>query len=289
MDPELGSAYASSAAPSPRRASSRRGARTPRSGRSTPARSVRRPVQPKDELDIGEIDKARRPDHRPAEPVLRPPKHASPHLRRLAGSRKQAQSRGNRAPTALALSSRTPPPSPARVLLRKAQKVVEADAAMFGKRPTIMDVILNARAPVTAYSEDIVMEALERSEAAFPAMHDFDFDDSDGVEQYWAVQAMMWRGHDEDDSEPRPPDWNRYQESAERSTASWPSGAEEDASSQSDAQSSYAYGPPVSPGGLATCNRTPRHGVHEADMSPPALRPSDGCSYPDIVHVDCGS
>ncbi|KAH9927222.1 uncharacterized protein B0H18DRAFT_290343 [Fomitopsis serialis] len=126
--------------------------------------------------------------------MLRPPKHASPHHRRVAGSRTQAQSRGNRATATLVLSRPAPLPSPARVLLRKAQKVVEADAALSGKRPTIMDVILNAKAPVSAYSEDIVMEAVERSEAAFRARHDYAFGDSDGVEQYGPTRPCRGEG-----------------------------------------------------------------------------------------------
>ena len=148
-----------------------------------------------------------------------------------------------------------------------------------------MDVILNSRAPVSQYSEDIVMEALERSEAAFPVKHDYVFDDNDdGVEQYWADQATLWRGMESDDDEPQISDLNnRFQESAERSTASWPSDAEDDASSPSDAQSShYTFGPRASP--EYTTNGTaimiaPQQGSHQADVSSPVLRTSDQYAY----------
>ena len=168
------------------------------------------------------------------------------------------------------------------MLLRKAQQVAEADAALLGRRPSIMDVILNSRAPVSQYSEDIVMEALERSEAAFPVKHDYVFDDNgDGVEQYWADQATLWRGMESDDEVPQVSDLrNRFQESAERSTASWPSDAEDDAS---DVQSSpYTFGPLASPeyttNGTAIL-RAPRHGSPQADVSSSVLRMSDQYAY----------
>ncbi|KZT71441.1 hypothetical protein DAEQUDRAFT_809778 [Daedalea quercina L-15889] len=295
MDPEPSSAYTDSAVPSPRalgRASpALRNTRTPRSERNTPTRSVRRPAAGVTAAE-GEIDNSsRRQSRRPADPKVRPTKRAPPRVQPVGATRKQARSRASRAPNTLTLSSQAPPLSPERVLLRKAQQVVEADAALLGKRPCIMDVILNAKAPVSEYSEDIVMEALERSEAAFPVKHDYAFADDDGVERYWADQAILWRGWDSDsDDEAQPSDLIRFQESAERSTASWPSDAEDDISSQSDAQSSYAYGQPTSPAGTATTLIPPRDRSHKADVASTALRtPNQYYCYPDIISVGCGS
>lgn len=149
-----------------------------------------------------------------------------------------------------------------------------------------MDVILNSRAPVSEYSEDIVMEALERSEVAFPVKHAYAFDDNDdGVEQYWADQATLWRGMQSDDEEPQLSDLNRFQESAERSTASWPSDAEDDGWSPPDAQSShFAYGRLASPGRIADGTailRAPRCGSRQADVSSPLLRTLD--QYADVT------
>ena len=144
-----------------------------------------------------------------------------------------------------------------------------------------MDVILNSRAPVSEYSEDIVMEALERSEAAFPVKHGYVFDDNDdGVEQYWADQATLWRGMESDDDEPQVSDLTRFQESAERSTASWPSDAEEDASPSSDVQSSqYTFGPSERTANGAAVFKVPRHGSRPGDVSSSVVRTSDQYAY----------
>lgn len=259
-----------------------RSARTPRSEQSTPVRSVRRPTASRKATAEAEIDKPRRRTRRPADPKVRPTKQAPLRQKRLAATRK-AQPGSRRTPAAFRHTSPTPPPSPARVLLRNAQQVVEADAAMLGRRPSIMDVILNSRAPVSEYSEDIVMEALERSEAAFPVKRDFVFDvNDDGVEQYWADQATLWRGMESDDEEPQLSDLNRFQESAERSTASWPSDAEDDTSSPSDAQSSHtAFGPLASPARTTSGTailRAPRCGNRPADVSTPLVWTSDQCA-----------
>jgi len=92
-----------------------------------------------------------------------------------------------------------------------------------------MDVILNARPPVTEYSEDILMEALELSQAALPREH-YDFGDEDSLEQYWADQASLWRGAGLDQM--HYPSDKRYQVSAERSTVYWQVGESEDENAQ---------------------------------------------------------
>ncbi|PCH40858.1 hypothetical protein WOLCODRAFT_162603 [Wolfiporia cocos MD-104 SS10] len=213
------------AAPTPRR-SARTGSHRPEEGpRAKRRRLIVSPAKDQQE---------QRPRARQAAPPgVRPGSTVFARHRHSEGRYATPQAGGRH--TARHSAALSPPPSPARALLRQAQAVAELDTDWLGRRPFIMDVILNAKPPVSEYSEDIVMEALERSQAALPRQQ-YQFDDHEGVEQYWADQAVLWRGVAVGRGH-RPLD-KGYRVSAERSTASWPVDAEDDSSrsSQSDAE-----------------------------------------------------
>lgn len=114
--------------------------------------------------------------------------------------------------------SPSPPHSFAKELLRSAQEIAEAKTDWLGRRPFIMDVILDSRLPVSEYSEDIIMEALELSEAAIPGGSDYAFTDGESLDAYWTTQRSLWRGVAVQRTSPTLS--GQYQVSAERSTAS---------------------------------------------------------------------
>ncbi|KAH9948418.1 hypothetical protein B0H21DRAFT_707832 [Amylocystis lapponica] len=134
----------------------------------------------------------------------------------------------NISPLSVSLLAPPPPPTPpARDLLRRAQQTVEVDTDWLGRRPFIMDIILNAMSPAAENSEGVLLEAIGRSQADIPR-RDYVFTDKNSVDQYWTDQAVLWRGIA---VEPAPYlCQNRYPVSAERSTAAWV--ADEDDSQQ---------------------------------------------------------
>ncbi|KAI0082375.1 hypothetical protein K474DRAFT_1671071 [Panus rudis PR-1116 ss-1] len=118
-------------------------------------------------------------------------------------------------------SSRTPhsSSSEAREILRLARETVQDyDLTEQGSKPSLMDVILDARPPVTRYSEDLLFDAIE-----FGKPQPIDgFKTQRDLYDYWAHQEFLWRGLKVEpmDVSPR----KIYHVSAERSTATWDTG-----------------------------------------------------------------
>ncbi|EPQ59157.1 hypothetical protein GLOTRDRAFT_125465 [Gloeophyllum trabeum ATCC 11539] len=115
--------------------------------------------------------------------------------------------------------------SPARLLLSQARETVQRDPGSrpHGRKPFIMDVILDALPPPTEFREDILMEALERSERSglLPSpRRTYAFKDRDSLDAYWADQELIWKDayHGDHLSETS---LTRAKVSAERSTAMW--------------------------------------------------------------------
>ncbi|KAI0940158.1 hypothetical protein AcV5_001339 [Taiwanofungus camphoratus] len=168
--------------------------------------------------------------------------------RHRRGPRAQLRSSDHHSmPSSMALASALPPSSPARELLRRAQQTAEVDTDWLGRRPFVMDVILNAMPPVSEYSEDIVMEALERSQAVFPR-DDYVFDDQESLERYWADHAALWRGVAVQPA--HYPSSKRYQVSAERSTASWTTDTEGNSSQLDDGRYCISAGATLPPSNI---------------------------------------
>ncbi|KAH9850800.1 hypothetical protein C2E23DRAFT_299979 [Lenzites betulinus] len=71
-----------------------------------------------------------------------------------------------RTPPRQARSAPKPPSSPAKDLLRRAQRSVATATDASGRRPFIMDVILGSRPVVSEYSDDVILEAIELSRDA---------------------------------------------------------------------------------------------------------------------------
>ncbi|OBZ77130.1 NADH dehydrogenase [ubiquinone] iron-sulfur protein 8, mitochondrial [Grifola frondosa] len=198
-----------------------------------PPRSTRAPAAKRPRAD--------RPQRQPRKQAVRAPTQIG--KRSACGG---AKSTGSAIPTAVSNSPRhrhkphahlrhtsagpavahPPPLSPAKDLLRRAQQSAEVDTDWLGRRPFVMDLILNARPPVSAYSEDILMEALERSRTPRPR-GEYMFGDPGALDAYWADQAAVWRGVAVDRMDF--PSGIGYEVSAERTTASWAEGAEDGA------------------------------------------------------------
>lgn len=208
---------------------SRRSARARRASTGVPVKRLKRPSIGIPAGIYGEDTHGRTVDAK-----LRPGSPASA-LRRGGGRRAltpRSRGKGKGRRTA----PPQPPPSPARALLTQARRAAARDADVRGRRPFIMDVILNARAPVSEYSEDVLMDALERSQAALPrARRHYAFDGVESVDAYWADQAALWRGVAADQRDGSP--LQRYQVSAERSTAGWEIDGDEDAASSTSGPS----------------------------------------------------
>ncbi|OCH96007.1 hypothetical protein OBBRIDRAFT_830601 [Obba rivulosa] len=145
--------------------------------------------------------------------------HAQPQRTGTDGGAPPANDTANE-PAAIASGSLPlSSPSPARDLLKRAQQGAEADAASSGRRPFIMDIILDSRPPVSAYSEDVLMDAIERSHAfARGREREYVFTDRYSLDSYWADQAALWRGVA--DEAMNYPSAKRFRTSAERSTVS---------------------------------------------------------------------
>ncbi|KAI0832645.1 hypothetical protein BC628DRAFT_336022 [Trametes gibbosa] len=71
-----------------------------------------------------------------------------------------------RTPPRHARSAPKPPSSPAKDLLRRAQRSAASATDASGRRPFIMDVILGSRPAVSHYSDDVILEAIELSRDA---------------------------------------------------------------------------------------------------------------------------
>ncbi|GBE79906.1 hypothetical protein BKA93DRAFT_196729 [Sparassis latifolia] len=156
--------------------------------------------------------------------------HAPPHPE----TRNHLPAPGSAPPLSLSM----PPPSPMRELIRRGGQVVAGDTGS-GQRPFIMDVILNARPPVSEYTEDASLEARHRKEVQTRvSQHHYVFRDKDSLERYWADQALLCRSIAA--QPPHYPPENKFQLSAERSTASWDEDGNEDphTEAESDVRSS---------------------------------------------------
>lgn len=176
----------------------------------------------------------------PARGRHRPGMSHIPRHRRGGGAKTQPRHAGDSsARRAIAPSAPpSPPPSLAQELLRKAQQVVDLNTDDAGRRPCVMDVILNAKPPVFQYSEDIVMEALERSAAALPRQRvAYVVEDGGILDQSSGDQVALRQEIAVHEVHYLP--GKRYQVSAERSTASWSIG-QGDSSPRSSPSSSVA-------------------------------------------------
>ncbi|TCD67571.1 hypothetical protein EIP91_012268 [Steccherinum ochraceum] len=120
-------------------------------------------------------------------------------------------------------SSTSASSSEAQHVLRLAREVTteefDPDLNIRGRRPFIMDVILDAQpAPVTQFSEDLLMDAIESRRSP---RHPHTLSSKRDLDAYWDAEHALWRGIPRveagADISPRVV----YHVSAERSTASW--------------------------------------------------------------------
>ncbi|KAI0796936.1 hypothetical protein C8Q75DRAFT_729763 [Abortiporus biennis] len=137
-------------------------------------------------------------------------------------------------PTQSASSASSTSSSVGRVI-QLAKEAADLDFECYGRRTTIMDLILDAKPPVEKYAEDVLMDAMDLGKkfnsSLPPPPPNHSFRKAKDLVGYWAQQESMWRGRQfgvyEDstmDFSPR----NIYNVSAERTTASWSSDKEED-------------------------------------------------------------
>ncbi|KZT24592.1 hypothetical protein NEOLEDRAFT_1179268 [Neolentinus lepideus HHB14362 ss-1] len=111
--------------------------------------------------------------------------------------------------------------SAAQLILDQARESIQRDPGSkpHGRKPLVMDVILDSLTPPTKFREDILMEALERSALPSPRWT-YTFKDKNSLDAYWADQEAIWKGAHHGDYLPsRPPTQSKL--SAERSTAGW--------------------------------------------------------------------
>ncbi|KAI0638399.1 hypothetical protein C8Q77DRAFT_429699 [Trametes polyzona] len=146
-----------------------------------------------------------------------------------------------RTPPRQGRSAATPPSSPARDLLRHAQRSAATDTDVTGRRPFVMDLILASRPVVSRYSEDVIMEAIELSRAALRPTAGIPVPSEDAGEDACRSSVLRWDartvypgaggGLMGDGKTPQQLAEGGYQlpVSAERSTAVW---AQDDTSPQ---------------------------------------------------------
>lgn len=107
------------------------------------------------------------------------------------------------------------PLSHARLLLSRARQCIELETDWLGRKPSIMDFILNLKSPATNY-DDLLIDALDRSRQSCPLHRTNDFTDERSLDTYWADQALIWNGvHSVADVV------THFPVSTERSTAFW--------------------------------------------------------------------
>lgn len=140
----------------------------------------------------------------------------------------------------------SPPPSPAKDLLRRARATAEAETDWLGRRPFIMDLVLANRpatgsqqpgarpllpggSPASGLDEDGVLEAIELCAAALrPVRGVYPIADARSLEIYWEAQAarsLLLGAGDVSQLAPVP----AYEVSAERSTVSWAGDGDDEA------------------------------------------------------------
>jgi hypothetical protein len=104
---------------------------------------------------------------------------------------------------------------PASFLLSQAREAIALWADWLGRKPSIMDIILDARSPAVDIDEDVLIEAIRRKqELITPSPNQYDFTDELSLAMYWSDEAARLgpqtsRGI------------IRFPDSDERSTASW--------------------------------------------------------------------
>jgi len=115
---------------------------------------------------------------------------------------------------------RSPPSSQAKELLHLAKEAANLDLECLGRRPFIMDLILDTKPTITKYREDILMDALEETKQRFYPKADYSFRKPSDLRKYWSEQEELWRNvpldlGDSLDFSPK----KLYHVSAERTTA----------------------------------------------------------------------
>lgn len=111
------------------------------------------------------------------------------------------------------------PRSPASLLLARARESVELKTDWLGRRPAIMDVILDSKvSPAVEFTEDVLIEAVERCQSWLPGLRReaYNFTDEQSLDTYWADQSAIWRGMCSSEGPA-----TRFPDSGERSTATW--------------------------------------------------------------------
>ncbi|TFK55611.1 hypothetical protein OE88DRAFT_1641473 [Heliocybe sulcata] len=179
--------------------------------------------------------KHRRPQHEVESPNARSHRHASKRAKQKQEAVKH--SRGHKkTPSVSSISSSGT--SAARLLLDQARETIQNDPGSkpHGRKPLVMDVILDSLPPPTEFREDILMEALERSQlSVLPTPPcPYTFKDEHSLDAYWADQAEIWKERHGDRLSSRPLTQSKI--SAERSTALWtcPSGYSSDSDCDRD-------------------------------------------------------
>ncbi|RDB20011.1 hypothetical protein Hypma_012794 [Hypsizygus marmoreus] len=109
-----------------------------------------------------------------------------------------------------------PPRYRASLLLWHAHQYIDQVAGLLGRRPCIMDVILDLK---LEYDEDTLIEILQRRRDKLPLCRQYLYavKDEQSLNTYWADQAAIWRGVWAIDEGPS----TRFPDSDERSTATW--------------------------------------------------------------------
>ncbi|KAI0650521.1 hypothetical protein C8Q79DRAFT_1006776 [Trametes meyenii] len=129
---------------------------------------------------------------------------------------------GLRAALGKTRSAPGPPSSPAQDLLRRARRSAASGVDAFGRRPTVMDVVLASLPVVSRYSEDVIMEAIELSRDALKPAAGTSVLEERSLAPAWDGRAAISRTARVAGRTPQLLPHAGYQVSAERSTAVWP-------------------------------------------------------------------
>lgn len=108
--------------------------------------------------------------------------------------------------------------SSARAVLSQARQSAALEAAFLGRKPAVMDIILDLRSTVLDDDDDPPMGGLHWPRMRFPVYREYAFTDEQSLVTYWADQADIRRGMRMIDSGVAT---TRFPDSDERSTASW--------------------------------------------------------------------
>lgn len=103
-----------------------------------------------------------------------------------------------------------------KVSLSEARQVVDLHTDWLGRKPSIMDVILDSRSPSVDFDEDALLEAIRRNQEPTCLRYQYSFEDELSLATYWADEAVRWRMRTLAEGINI-----RFPDSDERSTASW--------------------------------------------------------------------